>query len=168
MLGSCVLPWRSLPAQRILSSPRVTPPQTAAAPLYHPSAPVTSAPATSPTARVDSAPFLSARPAVDRGTVVTATIVRKVIFALECTRHNLFQLLCQWGGGQWWHREVNCGRKSVPTLMAHRRSSAEARGQPGESGGRGGDLRCSAVYSALPTNIRCFTNRTNSHSGLST
>lgn len=43
-----------------------------------------------------------------------------------------------------------------------------ARRQPGESGRQGGDLWYRAVYSALPTNIRCFTNSTNSHSVPST
>lgn len=43
-----------------------------------------------------------------------------------------------------------------------------AQRQPGESGRQGGDLWYWSVYSALPTNIRCFTNRTNSHSGPST
>lgn len=68
-----------------------------AAPQYHPSAPVTSVPATRLNAQVDSGPYFSARPVVDRGTAVTSMIVRKVILVLECTLHNLFQLLCKPG-----------------------------------------------------------------------
>lgn len=46
--------------------------------------------------------------------------------------------------------------------------SVVVQSKPGESGRQGGDLRYWSVYSASPTNIRCLTNRTNSHSGPST
>lgn len=56
-------------------------------------------------------------------------------------------------------------------MITYRKTSAlsdVAQRQPGEPGRQGGDLWYRAVYSALPTNIHCFTNRTNSHSGPST
>lgn len=68
-------------------------------------------------------------------------------------------------------RRQEMQRKREQMLSTYGETSAlsdVAQRQPGESGRQGGDLRYWCVYSMLPTNIRCFTNRTNSHSGPST
>lgn len=64
------------------------------------------------------------------------------------------------------NREARKSRCCSHTVYGRQHSLTQR--QPGESGQQGGDLWYWSVYSALLTNIRCFTNRTNSHSGPST